>query len=477
MRPRTETRTSEDSFQDLISIYGKLPGDKPTELSSPRPSVHPSTPLPPGIHAPASYELCKVVRHHQHGIEELAHGRTPITDLNDPRWESDPANALNWSFRKKAYHSFVAALMCLARSARCPKNGMRPSTDSVVHSTFASSVYAPAVQNVQKHFHVSSTAALLPLSVYIYGLAFGPLIGAPISETHGRRYVYLISMPLFLAFTAGSAAAPNFEALLICRFLSGVLGSPPLAVGAGTNLDMWPSINRAQMVTFYSYMPFLGPAIGPVVGGFVVTYKSWRWTQWTIVFLGSIIYLFSLGVQETYAKIILRKRAKRLGLPLPPDTSPKGTAALKLLLTMTITRPLHMLFTEPIVALYSAYAAFNFSVLYCFFAAFPPIFAAVYQFNLWQTGLIFLGITVGCTIGAVIAVVVDHHTYVKELVSANDRMGRLPPEKRLYTAMIGSVCLPIGLFWFGWSARPDVHWIVPEIATVFFACGSLLVFV
>jgi MFS family permease len=338
-------------------------------------------------------------------------------------------------------------------------------------------VYSVAVDEVQVRFNVSSTTAILPLSLYIYGLAFGPLIAAPLSETYGRRFVYLLTMPFFLAFTVGAGFAPTFSTLLVCRFFAGVMGGPPLALGAGTFVDLWPSLLRGRSTALFVMSPFLGPALGPSVGGFVVLYEDWRWTQWTIVFLGTAVFIFSLGTKETYGKVILRRRAKQLDLPLPPGEVPAGLAGVRFLLTVTITRPVHMLLTEPAVTLYSVYVAFNIAVLNGFFASFPIVYLEVYRFNLWQTGLVFLGLTVGSILGTVIAILVDYHTYAKPLLRANNPRGSLPPEKRLYTAMIGSIMLPAALIWFACSARESVHWIVPEIATVFFACGNLLVFV
>ena len=90
-----------------------------------------------------------------------------------------------------------------------------------------------------KEFHVSQTAALVGLSLYTVGLAFGPMLAAPLSETHGRLIVYRISLPLFMLFTLGSGFAKSFATLLVCRFLAGTTGSPILAVGAGTNADLF----------------------------------------------------------------------------------------------------------------------------------------------------------------------------------------------------------------------------------------------
>ena len=55
-------------------------------------------------------------------------------------------------------------------------------------------------------------------------------------------------------------------------------------------------------------------------------------------------------------------------------------------------------------------------------------------------------------------------------------MSPLPPEERLQSAMVGAFLLPVGLFWFAWSARSDVHWISPVLATIPFGMGNLMVF-
>lgn len=43
-------------------------------------------------------------------------------------------------------------------------------------------------------------------------------------------------------------------------------------------------------------------------------------------------------------------------------------------------------------------------------------------------------------------------------------------------AFVGAFCIPICLFWFGWTSRPAVHWVVPIIGSSFFTIGALLMF-
>ena len=328
-----------------------------------------------------------------------------------------------------------------------------------------------------KRFDVSSTVALLGLSLYVLGLGFGPVLAAPISETLGRRVVYFVSLPLAAFFTLGAGFSQNFASLAILRFLAGCFGSPVLAVGAGTIVDTWEPIDRAATSAAFLLSPFLGPALGPALGGYAAQNKGWRWTQWLILFVMIPVYISSLGMKETYKKMILQKRAKKLKVPAPPE-GPTGGAAIKNLITVTLVRPAKMLVVEPIVFFFSLYVAFNFSVLFGFFDSFPIVFGEIYHFNTGLTGLTFLGIGLGCVLGALTTLIVNKRwynpLYVKSL--SEGKTGFVTPEHRLYSAMMGSFGIPVGLFWFAWTARADVHWISPVLATIPFAWGNLSVF-
>lgn len=347
-----------------------------------------------------------------------------------------------------------------------------------------SSIYTPATTNVAQDFDISITAAILPLSLYVLGLAFGPTLSAPISETFGRRVVYTWGFLPSLLFTIGAGFSKNLGSLIVCRFFAGFFGSGCLAVGAGSAADIWRPERRAVASALFLVSPFLGPAVGPAVGGYASMYKGWRWTQWPILFAGAAVWLMGLPQKETYKKIILQKRAKKLGLAPPPNQLPPGFARIKFLLLVTILRPVRMLATESIVAYFSLYTAFNFSVLFGFFAAFPIVFESpypeiqIYHFNQGEAGLVFVGLGLGVGLAGGVFALIDRLIYSKKAakrVATGDKTP-LPPEERLYAAMLGSFLLPVGLFWFAWSARASVHWIVPILATIFFGAGNLLVF-
>lgn len=112
-----------------------------------------------------------------------------------------------------------------------------------------------------EHFNVSPTVALLPLALYVFALAFGPVLGGPLSETAGRLPIYRILFPLGAVFTLGAGFCDNFTALCILRFASGFCYAPALAVGSGCVIDVFLPKSRGPVMAVYILMPFLGPGI------------------------------------------------------------------------------------------------------------------------------------------------------------------------------------------------------------------------
>jgi len=131
-----------------------------------------------------------------------------------------------------------------------------------VRSTFGTSVYSPALADLMDSFNTSRTIALVGLTVYTLGLAFGPIMSAPLSETYGRKIVYLTSSPVFMLFTLGAGFSNSLASLIVCRFFAGLTGSPSLAVGAGSNADLFVPHQRAKVTALFLMAPFAGPSLG-----------------------------------------------------------------------------------------------------------------------------------------------------------------------------------------------------------------------
>ena len=159
----------------------------------------------------------------------------------------------------------------------------------------------------------------------------------------------------------------------------------------------------------------------------------------------AIVFLITIGMSETYKKSILEARAKKLGIKGPPQRQLSRVGTFKFFATNTVTRPIRMLLTEPIVTFLDVYVAFTFGLLNAFFPAFPLVFRSQYHFDLGSIGLTYLGQTAGSAIGLIIELC-TYHFYWKRIGQATKEQGsttKQGPEKWLFTAKIGAILLPI----------------------------------
>ncbi|KAJ5333363.1 hypothetical protein MYU51_014441 [Penicillium brevicompactum] len=341
-----------------------------------------------------------------------------------------------------------------------------------------SSAYSGGINEVILDFRISEEVAILGISLFVVGFAVGPLVWAPLSELYGRRYIMIASAVGLTAFTAGAAGAQNIWSLIILRFFAGTLGSAPFAVSGGIIADTFPSVSRGLASGLYCAAPFLGPTLGPIIGGFLSESAGWRWVEGLLAaFAGVLAIIMIFALPETYAPVLLRKRAERLSklsghLYRSKVDIEQGKKSPAEVLKVALSRPWVLLFREPIVLLLSLYLAIIYGILYLMFAAFPIVLQVERGWSEGLGGLAFLGILVGIMF-SVVATFPFYFRYKKKVLSTP---GRISPEERLPDSFYGAIALPIGLFWFAWTNSPHVHWMAPIAAGVPFGYGMVMVF-
>lgn len=186
-----------------------------------------------------------------------------------------------------------------------------------------------------------------------------------------------------------------------------------------------------------------------------------------------------LAVPETFHPILLSRKAAALrkGKNDPEFHSASELALAKKTVSSAILNslyvPFKLLFLDPMVMALSLYTSLLQGILYLCFGAFPLVFANNHSFNLWQIGLTFLGLAIGNVIACFFNPV-WHKQWVGSIAKMKGRNGpeyKPEPELRLPPAMVGSIMVTGGLFWFAWTTYASVHWIVPIIATIVFSVG------
>lgn len=273
--------------------------------------------------------------------------------------------------------------------------------------------------------------------------------------------------------------AKDYQTLMLCRFFAGIFGSCPLTLCGAVFADMFNNKVRGIAIGAFSATLMVGPFCGPLVGGFLTkSYLGWRWTAWIPAFMGYAGGVACLVFQkETYGPVILVAKASELrrltrnwGIHAKQE---EVEVDLKDLVVKNISRPMRILFTEPIVLFITIYMSFIYGLLYLNLTAYAIVFEGTYGWSLGVAGLPYMALVVGVAIGF-ICVILTNGSYVKKLEANNN----IPvPEWRLPLPMVGGVIFALGLFWFGWGGyMASTPWIVPTLAGIFIGFGIYTVF-
>ncbi|KAM5360478.1 hypothetical protein ACJZ2D_013707 [Fusarium nematophilum] len=349
--------------------------------------------------------------------------------------------------------------------------------------TAASSIYTSTYSQMEAEFGNSRIVSTLGLSLFVLGIALGPMFLSPLSEFYGRRPIYLVSWSMYVIWIIPQAVAKNMATMLVGRFLDGFSGSAFLAVSGGTVGDLFAIQELQAPMLMFSIAPFIGPSIGPLIGGFINYNTDWRWTYYILLIWGfGLLLAIVFLVPETYHPIVIRNKARQTRKETGDDRwkapNEKVQKSVVSAIGHSLLRPFQLLIFEPMCLNLCIFSAILLGILYLFFGAFPLVFRNVYGFNLWQIGLTFLGILVGMVLAAGLDPVWHRirSNLIRRLTEETGVQGGSEPEFRLPPAILGSVLVPAGIFMFGWSCYPWVHWIVPVIGSAIFGAGTLLVF-
>jgi MFS family permease len=226
-------------------------------------------------------------------------------------------------------------------------------------------------------------------------------------------------------------------------------------------------------------MPLLGPALGPIAGGFISENTTWRWIFYAVsCFDGLVLILGVFLLQETYAPVLLQRKRNKLikqtnnkALHTKYDDDHRLVAKLG----TGFTRPFILLFTQPIVQALAIYMAITYGLTYLVLSTFSSLFTSVYHESVGISGLNYISIAAGCYIGAQTAGLATDRIYRK--LTARDPEGKGRPEFRIPFILVGAALVPAGLLWYGWSAEAQNHWIVPNLGIAVFSAGLIVVMI
>jgi MFS family permease len=260
---------------------------------------------------------------------------------------------------------------------------------------------------------------------------------------------------LYLFFNLGCGLAQTKGQMIAFRFLSGLGGSAPLALGGGVLSDLFTAEERGKAISIYSLAPLLGPAVGPVAGGFITENTTWRWVFYSTTIADALIQLSGLFfLQETYAPVLLHRKKKTLIKETGNEAlftefdHPERTVAKTL--RISLIRPFKLLGTQVIVQVLALYMAYLYGLMYLVLSTFPGLWENGYHESVGIGGFNYISLGVGFFLGTQSAPRVKTSSTAR-LKKRNDGVGK--PEFRVPLMIPGALLVPIGLFIYGWTVN------------------------
>ncbi|TFY78557.1 hypothetical protein EWM64_g5454 [Hericium alpestre] len=342
-------------------------------------------------------------------------------------------------------------------------------------SATSSSSYALGFDTMTRDLNCTEFQATIGLSVYPLGFGIVPLLTASLSEEFGRRYLYLVSAFGFMMFQLMTALSGNIQTVILARFLAGAFGSTGSTMVGGSIADIWQPHERGLPMAIFSLVALGGTAVGPIAAGWIDMnpHMGWRWIQWIhVIFTGMDMLALCLIGKETRKTVILTRLAwklrKETGNHRYRARAEDESASLKTLVFISMTRPIYLLLTEPIVIAFSIWVGFAWGILYVLMESISPIFRDVYRFNTGETGTVFVAVLLG-TIFGYLGNMHQERLYQKYFAKRG-------PEARLFWVCIAGVTFPAGMFIYAWTAYSRITWVAPCIGIVIVIFSIFLIY-
>lgn len=370
----------------------------------------------------------------------------------------------NWPYRKKLYHTVLYGLATFAAQ---------------LASTVMSTLYFTTL--MKDDFGTVREVSLLTSSVYILGIALGPMVFAPLSEVYGRKIGVLVPFLVSGLFSFASATAYNFPSLVIYRFFCGVFAGAPIVLAGGVLADLYPEpAARGKYLAVYALFVSMGPSFGPTIA-LLLMHSTTATLTWRIplYFCGLVnVALFvvaQMTLDETYVPVITLRHTKRLRILTQRWDLHCVLDLWELdfhdIVTKHLVRPFAMLVT-PIVFFIVLFASYVYGVFYLIITTMPEAFTKTKGWQGTTATLpnfaLFIGTASGCLANMAFA------GRYQRIVAANNNQA--VPEERFPIMMYGAWLMPAGIFIFSWTSSQSIHWIVPCIGIAFIGFSFILIF-
>ncbi|EUC29512.1 hypothetical protein COCCADRAFT_106359 [Bipolaris zeicola 26-R-13] len=332
----------------------------------------------------------------------------------------------------------------------------------------SSTTVLSAVPEVAATFHTDGSIINVSNALYMLFMGLSPCFYGPYGNIYGRKWVSVTSAALFTAFSIGTALAPNLAAFFVFRILTAFQGTAFLVIGSAVIGDIYKPVSiteRATALGWFLSGTLIGPALGPFLGGIIVTFRTWRDIFWLQTALAGAATMFCFFLQP---ETIHKRRADELqGLP-------RKERAVKMWQWLNPFRII-MLYRYPNILLTGLASS---ALVWNMYSLLTPIrYVLNPRFNLetpLQSGLFYIAPGCGYLIGTFVG-----GRYADRVVKKYIRKrGQRVSEDRLRSCVLFlGVMMPTCMLIYGWSVEKRVGGVALPVIMMFLqGVGQLFCF-
>ncbi|KAH8674255.1 putative MFS transporter [Xylariales sp. PMI_506] len=324
-------------------------------------------------------------------------------------------------------------------------------------SPLASISVLSATPELAASFETTESIINVSNAVYMVFMSISAPCWAPLSQVYGRRLVILWSGALFTVFSISNIFVGTLVAYFVVRCLVSFFGTSFLVIGASVVGDIYMPTGRGTALSWLLFGSVIGPALGPLIGGIIITFESW-----SVIF---ILQAALSGLALLLAVIFLPET-----IHARQDKELQGLPTKEWILTLwKITSPGRVvdLLRHPGLVIVSLASS---SIIWNMYALLTPIRQVLNpRYHLsspLQAALFYLAPGFGYLVGAAFGGRLSDYT-VKTMIARSG--GKRIPEGRLLATLIPlGVLMPGCILIYGWTVEKAVGGRPVPILSMFF---------
>jgi len=164
----------------------------------------------------------------------------------------------------------------------------------------SSDLYIPCLPEMSAFYGVQDHIVVMTISIYMIGFSFMGLIGGALSDSLGRRPIFMLGVGIFVLGSIGTYLAKSIEMLTLSRLIQGMGAGTSYVISTAMIKDSFPDRLCSRLFSLMGTAIALSPTIAPIIGGKISAVWGWEF-NFTIILGAALVtfFLCQLGLFET----------------------------------------------------------------------------------------------------------------------------------------------------------------------------------